>query len=75
MGTLHEDLYMLMIMPPSVLLIMRNFSERVCTENQNTHFMSNKCFLLKFVAFKRLCGKGRQATDDNMAHALCVLDN
>jgi len=54
---------------------MGNFSERACTENQNTHSISNKCFLLKFVAFKRSCGTDGQAADDNTAHALCVLDN
>jgi hypothetical protein len=37
MGTLHGDPYI----SRSFLLRMRNVSEKGCTENQNTHFMSS----------------------------------
>jgi len=62
------------------LLRMRNFSHKSCRENQNTHFMFNNFFSLS----QKLChlwdnvekyGRTRQATDDNMAHAHCELDN
>jgi len=36
-GTLHEDLFTLMIISDSVLLRMRNVSDKSCRENQNTH--------------------------------------
>jgi hypothetical protein len=36
--TLHEDLITFMIISHSVLLRMRNGSEKICRENQNTHF-------------------------------------
>jgi hypothetical protein len=42
--TLHEDLFTFMIIFCSVLLGMRNVSEKSCRENQETHFMFNKFF-------------------------------
>jgi len=33
MCTLHEDLYIFIIMPLSILIIMRNFSERAFTNS------------------------------------------
>jgi hypothetical protein len=39
----------------SRVLRMRNFSDRICTETQNTHFMSNNFFFL-IVSFVR-CAK------------------
>jgi hypothetical protein len=43
-GTLHEDQYTFMIISRSVLRRMRNVSYRICTENQNTHFVFNNFF-------------------------------
>ena len=44
MGTLHEDLWTFMIMSRGIFLRMRNVSDKICRENQNTHFMFNKFF-------------------------------
>jgi hypothetical protein len=38
-GTLHEDQYILFIISLSVLLRMRNVSDKSCRENQNTNFV------------------------------------
>ena len=38
-GILHEDQYTFLTISRSVLLRMRNISEKSCTENQNTRFM------------------------------------
>jgi hypothetical protein len=40
-GTLNEDLCICMIISRSVLLRMRNVSDKSCKENQNTHFVFN----------------------------------
>ena len=37
-GTLHEDVCTIVIMSCSVLLVI-NVSDRVCSENRNTHFI------------------------------------
>ena len=39
MATLHEGQYKFIIIPQSVLLRMRNVSDKSCTGNQNTHFV------------------------------------
>jgi len=44
-GTLHEDQYNFLIISRSVLLRMRNVSDKVCRGNKNTHFaLSNFSF-------------------------------
>ena len=43
-ATLHEDQYTFLIISRSVLLIMRNVSDKTCTENGNTHFMISDFF-------------------------------
>jgi hypothetical protein len=43
-GTLHENQYTLLIISRSVLLRMRNISDTICRENQNTHFMFRNFF-------------------------------
>jgi hypothetical protein len=76
-GTLHEDQCTFFIISRSFLLRMRNISDKSCRENQNTHFVFSNFFFLKIVPFVRKCGKkcrAGQATDDNMAHAHCMLD-
>ena len=55
MGTLHEEQYTFLIISRSVLLRMRNVSDR-CRENQNTHFMFNNFFFL-ISPFTRWHGK------------------
>ena len=52
------------------------FRIRSCGENQNTHLMfsdfsENRAFLE--LMWKKYCRAG-QVTDDNMAHAHCMLD-
>jgi len=66
-----------MIISRSLLLGMRNFSNKFCRENQITHFMLNN-FFLKLCYLRdnvEKCSTGGQAKDDNMAHAYCMLDN
>ena len=69
-GTLHEDQYTFLIISRSVLLRMRNVSDKSCRENQNTHFVCSNFFKRGNVG--KYCRAG-QATDDNTAHAHCML--
>jgi hypothetical protein len=57
---------------------MRNVSDKSCGENTNTHFGS-----VTFISFRKSCrlrenvekySIAGQATDDDVAHALCVTD-
>ena len=52
----HEDQYTFMIISHSLLLRMRNVSDKSCRGNHNTHFMFSNLFL-KIVSFMRCCGK------------------
>jgi hypothetical protein len=60
----------------SVLFRMQNVLDGSCRENQNTHFMFNNFFwkLCRLWDNVEVCFRTRQATDDNMAHVLCMLD-
>jgi hypothetical protein len=74
--TLHEVKYTFMIIKRSFLLGMRNVSDKVPTENKNTNFVSSNFFLKSYHLrenVEKFCRAG-QGTDDNMAHAHCVLD-
>ena len=57
---------------------MRNISDKSCRENRNTRFCSitppprKSC--RSWDSAEKYCRAG-QATDDNMAHAHCILDN
>ena len=68
-----------MIKSRSVLLKMRNVSDKSCRENQNTHFVFNTFFFffenhaVYEIMWKNIVERG-QATDDNMAHAHCMPD-
>jgi hypothetical protein len=57
---------------------MKNISDKNCKENQNTSFVFNKLFFPENRAIYGIMWKknasARQATDDNFAHAICVLD-
>jgi hypothetical protein len=55
---------------------MKNISDKSCRENQNTHFVVSIFFLNRAIYEKIWKKKIRacQATDDNMAHAHCMLD-
>jgi hypothetical protein len=52
-GTLREDLRTFMTISRSVLLRMRNVSDKSCRENQNTHFVFSNFFFPKIVPFMR----------------------
>jgi hypothetical protein len=53
---------------------MINISDKVCRENQNTHFMFQS-FFTNIMLFMRLLKNVVQpeAMDDNMPHVLCML--
>jgi hypothetical protein len=74
MGTLHEDLFTVMV-SCWILLTMRNVSDKCCRENQNTHFML-KNFLQQLYHLwdnvEKYC-KARQATDDNIMQHLRIV--
>jgi hypothetical protein len=75
-GTLQEDKVIFIVISRSVLLRVRNVSDRSYRENQNTNFMSNN-FFSKIVGFLGIVEKffrAGQATDHNTAHAHCLLD-
>ena len=68
----------ILIISRSILLRMRNVSDRSCRGNQNTRFVSNNSFFLRSCRLwdnvEKYCRAGH-ATDNNMAHAHCKLDN
>jgi hypothetical protein len=76
-GTLHEHICAFFIISRSFLLRMRNVSDKICTENQNTYFVFSNSPPPKIVSFMRYVEKycrAGQDTDDNMAHAHLMLD-
>ena len=68
---------MYIIVSCSFLLVKKNVSNKSRRENENTHFMFNNFFFRKS---SRLCYKAEeyiragQATNNNVAHAQCMLD-
>jgi hypothetical protein len=75
MGTLQEDNCTFMVILRSVLLRRRNVSDKSCTENQKTQFISKKSLKNRVVyeiTWKKIVAG--QATDDNIGHAHCMLD-
>ena len=67
-----------MITSHSALSKIRNFSDKICLEIQNTHFMfSNFYFWKSCHLWDNVEQQGRagQATHDNMAPAQHMLDN
>jgi len=68
----------MLIVSCSVILRMRNVSDKSCRENQNTNFVFSSIFpkisqfFLDNVETHSTAG---QATDGNTEHADCVLDN
>jgi hypothetical protein len=76
-GSLHEDQYTFLIISRTVLLRMRHASEKSCSVNHNTHCMFSDVFRKScrlWDSVEKYCRAG-QAADDNMEHALCMLDN
>jgi hypothetical protein len=75
-GTLHEKHYTFFIISLSVLG-MRNVSGKCYRENQIIILFLKKLFLKNLAVCEKVekpC-TAEQATDDNNAHAHCVLDN
>ena len=65
-----------------ILISMRNISVKSCRENLNTHFMFNNFprptspqISYRIWGHVERCGTERQATDDNVADAHCMMDN
>jgi hypothetical protein len=52
MGTLHEDQYTILIISRSILLRIRNVSDRSCRKNQNTRFMFTNYFLENLAVYE-----------------------
>jgi hypothetical protein len=75
-GTLHEGQCTYLIISRSVLLRMGNVSRKSCKKNQKTYHVRNfsRKLCRWWESVKKYCPAG-QATDNNMAHAHCVLDN
>ena len=44
-GTLHKDIGAFVVVSGWILLVMRNISDKICRENQNTHFVLSKFFI------------------------------
>ena len=75
-GTLHEDQCTFMIISGPVYELEKYLRQN-CRENQNTHFMYSNippqsCHIWYNV--DKFCRAGH-ATDNNVAHAHCMLDN
>ena len=52
-ATAHVNRYTFMIISRSIVLRMRNISDKICRENQNTHFKFNVFFFSKILPFMR----------------------
>jgi hypothetical protein len=77
-GNSHEDLFTFLIISRSVLLRMRNVSDKHCRENKNTDFTSNNFFF--FRKWRRLRKRAKtwcshKGHGDNTVHAPRMLDN
>ena len=51
-GTLHEHQYTFFITSHSIILRMRNVSDKGCRENQNKHFVFTNFFSKNCVAYE-----------------------
>ena len=68
-GISHEDQCTFFIISRSVLLRMRNVSDKICRQNQNAHFMFNNFFFENLLHNVKKQGRTREATDDNVEGA------
>jgi len=66
------------ITPCSILLRMRNVSDKSCRENQNANFIFSNTLVRKSCLLwenvENYC-RAEHVTDDNMAHVHCMLYN
>jgi hypothetical protein len=58
----------------SILLRMRNISDNICAGNQNKHSVFNNSYFENRAVYE-IIWETILETDDNMAHAHCILDN
>ena len=67
-GLSHEDI------SHWVFLIVRNVSDSISRENQNTHFMFNNFFRQSRCSWDSVknCGTATHATDDNIILCICI---
>jgi hypothetical protein len=76
MGTLHVDQYMFyFLISNSIFLRMRDVSDRICRENQNTNFKFSNFFLKSCPlrdTMEKYC-RVWQATNHKMVHVHCML--
>jgi len=77
-GTSHEKLSKFII-PLLILIRMRNVSNKICRENQNTFFTFNNLFLpenrsVYEIILTNMVQPNRPQIKYNMMHALCMLD-
>ena len=54
-GTLHDDRHTFVITSRSVLLRVRNVSDKSCRENQNTHFVFNNAWFGNRAVYEIMC--------------------
>jgi hypothetical protein len=75
MGTLHEDQYTILIISHSVLLRMRNVSDKSFRKKKLfNNFFSKIMVFTRWDNVEKYC-RPRQATDDSIVHAHCMLDS
>jgi len=77
-GTFHKDKYTLLIISRSVLLRMLNISNKFCKENLKTYILySITCFQTSWLLWDDVeeYSRAKLATEDNMTHAHCMLEN
>jgi len=55
-GSVHEDRYTFLIISRSLILTVRNVSDKNCEKKIKTHFVFNNYFS-KILPFMRQCGK------------------
>ena len=74
---MNTNTYIFLIISRSVLLRMRNISDKRCRENQKTFFVFSTFFFRKSCRLlddvEKYCIAG-QTTNYRMAHTLCMLD-
>jgi hypothetical protein len=73
MDTIREDRYTFLIISRSILLRMRNVSDKNCRENQNTHFVFRNFFSSANRAVYEIVEKYCRAGQYNTAQAHCML--
>jgi hypothetical protein len=71
-GTLHEDQYTFSIISRSVLLRMKNISDKCCRENRHTHFTFNN-FFFENPARKNVLERGKPQMIIQVSEKDCTL--